>query len=554
MKWRVWLVRLIFVLSFGGLVANLYFVQVNKRTILVRKVEAQMETRGFIEPIRGLIYATDKNNAPTPAVLNKEYSVIYAVPIELSDPQEAAQMISPIINKDITTLVKAFSKSKSQYALLVEKADNDQVQKIKDLNLKGIYIKNKIFRSYPFGTMAAHIFGFISSGDDGQVIGRYGLESFFDKELRGQEGERQGDVTITPQDGKSLYLTLDRAIQNEAEKIIDSINKEWHADGATMIVQEPSTGKILAMATVPTFDPNEYKKYELKDFLNPAVQLPYEPGSVFKVITMSAGIDAGKITPQTTYNDTGFLKLDKQWTIYNWDYTTHGAWGKINMTNVIEHSLNVGAVFAQRQMGNNIFTEYVKKFGFGTKTGIELPGELAGDLRNIEKGYASNYATASYGQGITATPIQLVGSFSAIANGGVLMKPVIFSDQKPEIIRRVISQETAKKITDMMVSAVDVNKVAAIPQYNVAGKTGTAFTTRYNVKGYDESNLINTYIGFAPATNPKFTVFVKLNHPEGTPLAGQTVVPAFRDMSAFLLNYYNISPDRVDVAKGASNQ
>ncbi|HPW34755.1 MAG TPA: penicillin-binding protein 2, partial [Candidatus Paceibacterota bacterium] len=478
----------------------------------------------------------------------------YAVPIELSDPQEAAQMISPIINKDITTLVKALSKPKSQYALLVEKADNDQVQKIKDLNLKGIYVKNKIFRSYPFGTMAAHIFGFISSGDDGQVIGRYGLESFFDKELRGQEGERQEDVTITPQDGKSLYLTLDRAIQNEAEKIIDSINKEWHADGATMIVQEPSTGKILAMATVPTFDPNEYKKYELKDFLNPAVQLPYEPGSVFKVITMSAGIDAGKITPQTTYNDTGFLKLDKQWTIYNWDYTTHGAWGKINMTNVIEHSLNVGAVFAQRQMGNNIFTEYVKKFGFGAKTGIELPGELAGDLRNIEKGYASNYATASYGQGITATPIQLVGSFSAIANGGVLMKPVIFSDQKPEIIRRVISQETAKKITDMMVSAVDVNKVAAIPQYNVAGKTGTAFTTRYNIKGYDESNLINTYIGFAPATNPKFTVFVKLNHPEGTPLAGQTVVPAFRDMSAFLLNYYNISPDRVDVAKGASNQ
>ena len=499
---------------------------------------------GYFEPLRGIIYASDKNGISTPIVLNKDFETVYAVPIEIADPQEAAAELAPITGKDVKSLVASLSVPKSQYALLIEKATDDQTQQIKDLNLKGVYLRPKTYRSYPFGTMAAQMLGFISPGSDGQLTGRYGLELEFNKELEGSGGGVQGGTIQDVQNGQDIYLTIDRNIQNEAELLIDALNKQWHAAGATMIVQEPSTGKILAMASVPTFDPNNYQNYPIGNFINNAVQLPYEPGSVFKIITMSAGIDSGKITPDTTYVDTGCVQLDKQWKICNWDYKTHGPYGKITMTNVIEHSLNVGAVFAEKQIGNPIFTGYVKKFGFGSKSGIELPGELGGNLNNLNSGIGSNYSTASYGQGITATPVQLVTAFSAVANGGLLMKPLILADEQPQIVRRVISQDTAQKVTKMMVSAVDVNKLAAVSQYEVAGKTGTAYTTDYDVKGYNHEKLINTFIGYAPASNPKFTVLIKLDRPQNAPLAGETVVPQFRTMVEFLLNYYNIAPDR----------
>jgi cell division protein FtsI/penicillin-binding protein 2 len=519
---------------------------VNRKGDLVGKVRAQSDALGYLDPLRGLIFAIDKNGNYAALVANKDYPTVYAVPIEIQDAKEAAALLSPIIGKDVDSLVVSFSKPESQYTLLIEKSTDQQVQEIKDLNLKGIYIKSQTFRSYPFGTMAAQVLGFISSGSDGQVSGRYGLELEFDDQLKGEAGSRSSGSIQDPINGKDLYLTIDRNIQNEAEQIITPLVKQWNAVGATMIVQEPSTGKILAMANYPTFDPNEYSKYPFQNFLNSSVQLPYEPGSVFKVITMATGIDAGKITPDTTYTDTGCVKLDSKWTICNWDNTTHGPYGKITMANVIEHSLNVGAVFAEKQIGNSVFTDYVKKFGFGTKSEMQLPGELAGNVNNLNNGRSSNYATASYGQGITTTPVQLITAFSAIANGGVLMKPLILADEKPQVVRRVISQDAAQKVTQMMVSAIDFNKIAAVSQYEVAGKTGTAFTTDYDVKGYNESKLINTFIGYAPASNPKFTVFIKLDRPQNAPLAGQTVVPQFRTMVEFLLNYYNIAPDRAE--------
>jgi cell division protein FtsI/penicillin-binding protein 2 len=543
MRWRLWLVRIFFLIVFLVLIANLYVIQVDHNKNYLAKAQAQSKALGGFEPSRGLIYITDKNGSYVPVVLNKEYQTVYAVPIEIEDPLETANKLSPIVQKDVLTLVKLLSKPKSQYALLIEKATDEQVRQLRELDLKGIYIKPKVYRAYPFGNMAAHVLGFISPGQDGQIAGRYGLELQFDDELKGVKGDFLGEKIENSKNGQDLYLTLDKNIQKEAEILIEDLNKKWNADGATMIVQDPLSGKILAMATVPTFDPNNYSRYDISTYLNPAVQMPYEPGSVFKVITMAAGIDSGKITPQTTYIDTGKIKIDK-WTIENWDYATHGPYGKITMTNVIEHSLNLGSIFAQKMMGNDIFLDYVKKFGFGEKTNILLPGELKGNISNLYNGSQVNYATASFGQGITATPIQLISAFSAIANGGLLLRPLILADQKPEVIRRVISTDTASKVTEMMVSAVDVNKVAAISHYKIAGKTGTAYIT--GAGGYNKSMVNNTYIGFGPASNPKFTIFVQLKNPRNAPLAGQTVVPAFRTMAEFLINYYNIPPDRND--------
>jgi cell division protein FtsI/penicillin-binding protein 2 len=366
------------------------------------------------------------------------------------------------------------------------------------------------------------------------------VELYFNDLLSGRNGEVKGDKIIGPQDGQNITLTIDPTIQSQTEETLKKLVSEKGAEDGLIIIQEPSTGKILAMASFPNFDPNNYSQYEMKSFLNPAVQAVYEPGSVFKVITMAAGIDSGKITPDTTYVDSGSVTYNGK-TIKNWD---NKSYGKAAMTNVIEHSINTGAVFAERKTGHDIFYNYLLKFGLNEKTGISLPGELKGNLNNLKKNSDINFATASFGQGVSVTPIELISAISAIANDGVLMKPLITSDEKPQTIRRAISSETAKAVTQMMVSAVKKNIIADISNYSVAGKTGTAFIPDFLKGGYTDQ-VINTYAGFAPATNPRFVILIKLTKPAGAPLAGQTVVPTFRELAEFMLNYYNIAPDQL---------
>jgi len=339
-------------------------------------------------------------------------------------------------------------------------------------------------------------------------------------------------------------LTIDPNIQIEAERILDKLVSECKAKGGSVIVEDPKTGKILAMGGYPNFDPNDYGKFPIANFLNPTTQQIYEPGSVFKIITMATGIDSGKITPETKYYDTGSVTLNGR-TIQNYDIKTHGPYGWETMTNVIEHSINTGAVFAQRQIGRDIFTKYLTSFGFGEKTGIDLPGELNGDLRRLspkEKDIA--FATASYGQGVAVTPTELITAVAAIANGGNLTRPYLNSALEPKVIRRVIRESTAQQVTAMMVSAVDKAGVAKITGFTIAGKTGTAFVPDFKNGGYTD-NVINTYVGFGPTSDPKFVALIKLNEPQGAPLAGLSVVPAFRELAQFILNYYGVAPDRI---------
>lgn len=538
MKFRFWFIRIFFVFVFFGLVGNMYVVQVERGAVYAEKAEAQQEAAGNLDPSRGILFFTDKNQNDIPAVLNKEYPTVYAVPIEITDPASAAERMSKIFDISAEKLKESFSKPKDQYELMAEKATADQVSAVKDADIPGIYVRNKVFRFYSFKSMGAHILGYISSGSDGIVAGRYGLELLFDNQLRGVRGISQHDRIIQPANGADIRLTIDRNIQAEGEKIIAGLMEEWGAEGASVLVQEPQTGKILALANLPTFDPNEYGKYPIASFLNTSIQSVYEPGSVFKIITMSAGIDAGKITPDTTYYDSGSVTLNGR-TIQNWDHEAHGTQ---TIRQVIEKSLNTGSIFAERKTGHNVFSTYVKKFGFGEKTGIQLPGEVSGSLKNLEKGQDVEYATASFGQGISVTPIEMISAVSAIANGGVLMRPLILADEKTEVIRRVIQKETANTVTDMMVSAVNVNILAHIPEYNVAGKTGTAFIPDFTRGGYTD-DVINTYVGFAPASDPKFTILIKLVRPKNAPLAGQTVVPAFKKLAEYLLNYYQVAPD-----------
>lgn len=565
MNWRMTIILILFLFLDGYLVYNLYNLQVEKGDWYVALAQARGEAAGDLIPARGNIYFTDKNGTKEQAVLNREYPIIYAVPKEIvkeeakegRSSKAIASILSPLVSISESELAKRLSKKSSEYDLLASKASENLASEIKKIGIKGIYSRKEKFRYYAFGDIGAHIIGFASlpqekekNAPGGMLIGRYGVEQFFDESLRGSAGKMQGDRVIEPKDGMSIDLTIDRIIQSKGEDILRSLVEEHKAAGGTFIVEEPLTGRILGMGNIPSFDPNSFSASNVKNFLNPAVQAVYEPGSIFKVITMAAGIDSGKISPDTEYFDKGSVTLNGR-TITNWDFKTHGAYGKQTMTNVIEHSINTGAVFAEQKTGHDIFYNYLIKFGLNASSGIKLPGEVKGSIKNLDSGREIDFATASYGQGVSVTPLALINAVSAIANGGLLMRPLMLASEKPEVIRRVIKEETAGEVTRMMISSVIKNKIASIPNYGIAGKTGTAFIPDFGRNGYTDQ-VINTFVGFAPAStgesenSPRFIVLIKLDKPAGSPLAGQTVVPAFHEFTQFLLNYFNIPPNKTD--------
>lgn len=533
------------IFAYGTLLFNLYDLQVVKGDNYLVRAGSDVVALRYLRANRGAIYFTDKEGNFLPAVLNKNFPLVYAVPSAIEDASEAANVLAPILGRDVEELERIFSKKDDLYEPLLRKADRELAGKISSLAIKGIYADAEPGRFYPLGPLASQILGFVgpNSGDAGDA-GKYGLELFYEELLRGKHGEISDGRIIRPTPGNDLVLTIDPNIQIEAEKILENLVEKYDADGGNVIVMEPKTGKILAMGSRPNFDPNNYGKSPLSSFLNPTIQQIYEPGSVFKVMTMATGIDSGKITPDTVYYDTGRLTLNGR-TIENADLKKHGPYGRATMTNVIEHSINTGAVFAQKQIGRELFTEYVNRFGFGEMAGVDLPGELAGDTRRLSpKERDIAFATASYGQGIAVTPLEMINAFAAIANGGVLMRPYLNAELEPEVIRRVIAPDAAWQVTEMIISAVDKAGVASIKGYKVAGKTGTAFIPDFKHGGYTE-NVINTYVGFAPASRPRFVALIKLNNPAGAPYAALTVVPAFRDLAQFILNYYGVEPDRL---------
>jgi cell division protein FtsI/penicillin-binding protein 2 len=400
-------------------------------------------------------------------------------------------------------------------------------------------------------------------------VGQYGLEAFFNDDLNGKNGsvkaERaaNGQLIIVndreyqkAQNGSDLVLTINRPIQFMAcQKLKDAVIKHG-AESGSVIVMNPKSGAILAMCSWPDYNPNEYKEVDdIKVYNNPAIFEQYEPGSVFKAVTMAAGLDLGLVNPRTTYNDTGRVVIEK-WPISNSDYESFGAHGTTDMVTVLEKSLNTGAIFVAQKVGGEKYTEYIKNFGFGEKTGIELETESSGDIRNLsgKKTRQINLATASFGQGITVTPLQMITSYAAIANGGFLMKPYVVGEIKmpsgekkttsPQQLRRVISDSTSALLSGMLVNAVEQGHAqkAQVKGYFVGGKTGTAQVANSDKKGYS-TNTIHSFIGFAPRNDPKFVMLTKLNYPKAR-FAETTAVPLFGEIAEFILNYYKVPKER----------
>ncbi len=528
---------------------HLYQLQLVKGGYYYAQAESEQSASASNNADRGAIYFTDNNGNTLPAAIDQPFPIIYAVPTAVKNPATTAATFAPILNMPVAKLKAIFSRPGDQYELLVNKADPAVAQKVTSLNIPGVYTELEPERFYPLSTVASQVLGYVgpNASNTGES-GHYGLEGYYNSLL-------EGNSSTGGAGGSDLTVTIDPNIQIEAEKILDNLVSTTGATGGDVMVMDPKTGKILAMGSTPSFDPNNYNESPISDFLNTDVQGVYEPGSIMKVITMAAGIDSGKITPDTTYDDKGYVNINHA-RITNYNLTTEGAYGAdTTMTEVIEHSINTGAIWAENATGNDIYLSYLKKFGLGEKTGIDLPGEVSGNLSQLQPNAPQiDWDTAAYGQGVAVTPVELVSAISAIANGGVLMRPYLNASLQPQEIRRVISSSTAQQVTQMMVDAVDLAQVAEINGYSMAGKTGSAYMPNPAGGGY-LNELTDSYIGFGPTSNPKFVAFIRLNTIPVTSLAAETVVPAWNQLAQWIVNYYNIAPDRTttDVIPNCKN-
>jgi cell division protein FtsI/penicillin-binding protein 2 len=538
MAYRFATVITVLIAAYGFLLFHLYQLQFVKGDYYLARADSETAASVDLNASRGSIYFTDRDGKTLPAAVNQNFPVIYTVPSAVKNPAASALALADILNMPASTLKQIFTSGGS-YHLLINKADGSVAQAVTDANVKGVYADYEPERYYPLGSVGSQVLGYVGpNASNTGMSGHYGIEGFYNDILNGTATSSAGDV------GADVTLTIDPNIQAQAEKVLHDLVTANGATGGSVIVEDPTTGKILAMGGDPSFDPNSYGSSPIGNFLNTDVQAVYEPGSIMKVLTMAAGIDSGRITPNETYDDKGTVSIGKVH-LTNYDLTTHGAYGPgTTMTQIIEHSINTGAIFVENQTGNATFLSYMKKFGLDQKTGVDLPGEVSGNMSQLTpKASPVDWDTAAYGQGAAVTPVELVAAVAALANGGVMMRPYVNAALAPQPIRRVVTAATAATVTKMMVDAVDLAGVASIDGYSLAGKTGSAFIPDLVHGGYQDK-LTDSYIGFGPTSNPKFIAFIRLNTLPTTSLAAQSVVPAFKALSQYIINYYNIPPDR----------
>lgn len=610
---RITVLAVFFIVFSLFIIARLFDLQIVRGAFYSALAAGQHDLYQKLFPERGSIYVLENTGTGKtlfPLVTNQKLSMLYGVPVNIENASDTAQKIFDVLGlpdgvkyedslmvvsssssssidqlvqenyktkkekwfeeqkvKEIFRLIGILSQPNKLYAPIRSRLSDKQVEAIKSLNINGLEFKEEDWRFYPEQGMGGHIFGFWGYSGDSRK-GKYGLEGFFDSILSGTMGEIYSErdakgnaITVgnnsikEKTDGADLILTIDRAIQFKTCQELYLMVEAQKAKGGSAIVMEPKTGAILAMCSYPDFSPDKYNQVEdISVYNNPAIFEAYEPGSVFKPITMAAALDVGKITPQTTYVDTGMVDYGK-YKIRNYNDKSYGLQ---TMTQVLETSINTGVIYAMKQATQKTFVSYVKNFGFGVKTGIELDKEMPGDISNLDKRGEINAATATFGQGITATPLQMTVAISAIANGGKLMKPYIVSQiirnktdievTQPKVVKQVISSKTATVLSGMMVSVTENGhaKTAQIPGYHVAGKTGTAQVPKKG-GGYMDDSVVNaSFVGFAPFTNPKFVMFVVIKEPQYGKNGEASAGPVFSNVGKFILQYYNVPYDRLD--------
>ena len=557
------------------LVGRLFFLQIIDKSDLQAKNLSQVQVDRKLQSPRGTIY--DRNGRPLAmSVVTKS---LYADPKMIKQsPSEVAELIAPYVTMSKEDIVKSLQEDTAFVWIdrMMEPEKSKAVaQLIEDKNVEGLNFVEESKRYYPNGNLAAQVLGFVGTDDKGLD----GLEMVLDDELKGGiqkelvATDRKGNAIFgsvlskyLPDKGKSVTLTIDASIQFIAERALDKAMEDTGAKHASVIVMDPKTGEILAMANRPTYDPNHYSQGSEEDFKNIAVTNLYEPGSTFKPIIASAALAAGKWKLDTVYNDKGAFAANGH-IIRNWNGE---GYGPVRLLDILKYSINTGMAEIGTLTGADILSKYIRDYGFGSETGIELPGEGAGILYNPEDMSKLDVATMSIGQGIAVTPLQMVRAFGALSNGGAMMKPHIIksysnsqgdvtSTTETSVVGQPVPAETAKTIVDILEKEVSEGggTKAMVEGYHFGGKTGTAQKLDTKHGGYLDGQYIASFIGFGPVEDPKFVVLVVIDDPQkGSYYGSQIVAPVFKDIVSQLVRYYQMSPyvkESTPVAVKAAN-
>lgn len=566
---RLYWLQWILIVGTIVVIGRLFFLQVVQGATYKLLAADQHELRQILIPERGKILVRDRADGSLhPLATNRDSWQVYVEPRNIENYGDVAKLLAPFAKETEEVLVERWKANPDDpYEPIAKGLETSVANDILSKNLKGVRAMKTWARFYPEANIGGQMVGFVRLDDaTGVGEGVYGLEGAFNDVLAGRSGlvsaqkdaggrrlMLDGGKVRYAVDGSDIILTIDRTIQHEVCVRVKEAVGTYQADSGTVVVMHPDTGAIIAMCSWPDFDPAAYgETKDLSVFNNPATYGAYEPGSVFKPITMAIGIDRGKVGPNTTYVDPGVEKIDT-FEIKNSDEQAHGVQ---TMRQVLEKSLNTGTIFVERLLGRDAFRAGVEEFGFGRKTGIELFPESAGNISSLKKKADVYGATASFGQGITTTPIQLAASFAAIANGGRLLRPyiveeVVYPDgqrktTEPEEAGRPISARTSEIVKGMLVSVVERGHGASagVPGYFVAGKTGTAQVANSRGAGYLEGAIISTFAGFAPADDPAFVMVVKMDRPRAGKWAEANASPLFKGLASFILSYLEIPMER----------
>ena len=562
---RIRILQAFFLVATIIMVGRLFRVQVVNHRFYLALASGQHELYRELFPERGDIIMGDREQKQYVVATNEEKFLVAADLRLVTNLTKVAKFLADTLELDELELKSLLSGNTDPYVPIKHRVSSATADLIGKEKLEGIMLLPEDIRIYPDPTVGGQILGFLGSDENGNMAGRYGIESTYDEKLRGKQGflsgERDPAGRIIPMAGQDLekalngldvVLTIDRNIQVFACNALHEAIKLHSADGGSVVIMDPKTGAIRAMCGDPDFDPNVYQDVEdISVYNNPVLFGAYEPGSVFKPFTMVAALESG-LDPQTTYEDMGFVKIGDN-TIWNSDLKAHGT---KNLSQILEESLNTGTVFLVNSIGASVFQKYVEKFGFGEITGIDLQGETPGNISSLSKRGDIYSATGSFGQGITTTPIQIIRGFVAIANGGKLLEPYVvkeFVDDDGNVFstehaspKQIISERTAATVGAMLVNVVEKGHGtrAGVSGYYIAGKTGTAQVPKKDGLGYEPGLTIGSFGGFGPVDDPTFVMLVRIDHPRDVQWAESSAAPLFGKIAQFVLQYDQVRPTR----------
>jgi cell division protein FtsI (penicillin-binding protein 3) len=532
-----------------ALVARLYHLQIIQYVDLLARAERQQQRTIEIAPKRGTIY----DRQMQPLAMSLATDSVFAVPSEIPNPEMVADLLAPVVGLEKGDLLGRFKTFKS-FCWVKRKVSTDEASRVRDLNLRGIYFQKEMKRFYPKGELAAQVLGYVGLDDHG--LG--GLEYRMNDTIQGTPGRiliaadarRQSfhSTERAGQPGKNVVLTLDENIQYIAEKALADAAAKWRMASGSVVVQNPRTGEVLAMASYPTFDPNGYGKSTPEARINRAVSGVFEPGSTFKLVTVSAALEEHLTTPEEVINCQGGSMVLAGHVIHD-DHP----FGDLTVRQVVTRSSDVGAIKLGLRLGEDRFYRYIRAFGFGSTANIELPGEERGLLQPPSRWSGISIGEISMGQEVGVTALQLASAYSAIANGGVLFQPRVVRDVflggshepvAPAAGRRVVSRETAERMKEILSGVVEegTGTTAQLTGYSVAGKTGTA--QKIDSTGtYSKTHYVPSFVGFAPVQNPAITILVVIDSPVGAYYGREVAAPVFRSIAEQTLGYLNVPQD-----------